>query len=75
MRTTTPPTILALPRPEAAKSLGMSVSHFQRYVQPYIQCVPSGTKRLFLVSELQRWFDEHACEGGRVPERTGYHQE
>jgi len=42
----------------------MSLSHFQRHVQPHVRCVYSGQLRLFPVSELERWLAEHACEAG-----------
>ena len=57
---------LALSRRDAAAALGMSLSHFQRHVQPHLRCVYSGQLRLFPVSELERWLAEHACEAGRV---------
>lgn len=57
---------LALGRREAAEALGVSLSHFQRHVQPHIRCVYSGQLRLYPVAELERWLVEHACEGGRA---------
>lgn len=51
-----------LSRREAAEALGMSLSHFQRHVQPYVRCVYSGQLRLYRPSELVRWADEAACE-------------
>jgi hypothetical protein len=57
---------LALSRRDAAASLSMSLSHFQRHVQPHVRCVYSGQLRLFEVSELDRWLAEHACEAGRA---------
>ncbi len=59
-------TRLALGRSEAAAALGMSVSHFQRHVQPDLRCVYCGQLRIYPVSELIRWLQENACEGGRA---------
>jgi len=59
-------TRLALSRPEAAAALGMSLSHFQRHVQPHLRCIYCGQLRLYPVSELLRWVQENACEGGRA---------
>jgi excisionase family DNA binding protein len=52
---------LALTRREAAEALGMGVTSFEQYVQPQIRAVRQGKLRLFPVSELQRWLDEHAA--------------
>jgi hypothetical protein len=42
-------------REESARILGMSLSHFQRHVQPYLNCVYSGQLRLYPPRELERW--------------------
>ncbi len=58
MRTPTPdpsPPRLALSRNDAATSLGMSLRHFQRHVQPHIGCIYSGQLRLYPIAELERW--------------------
>lgn len=55
-----------LSRREAAASLGMSLSHFQRHVQPYVRCVYSGQLRLYPVKDLEQWADEQACSSGRA---------
>jgi hypothetical protein len=57
---------LALSRRDAAAALGMSLSHFQRHVQPYVRCVYSGQLRLYPVKELERWLEAESCEGGRA---------
>jgi hypothetical protein len=57
---------LALSRRDAAAALGMSLSHFQRHVQPYVRCVYSGQLRLYPVKELERWLEVESCEGGRA---------
>jgi hypothetical protein len=54
---------LALSRRDAAAALGMSLSHFQRHVQPYVRCVYSGQLRLYPVKELERWLEAQSCEG------------
>ncbi len=56
---------LAVDAREAADALGMSLRHFERYVQPQIRVVYSGRLRLVPVSELQRWLDGQS--GGRAP--------
>jgi hypothetical protein len=55
---------LALSRREAAEALGMSLRHFQRHVQPHLRCIYSGQLRLYPLSELERWVDEHAWRSG-----------
>lgn len=75
---------LLLSRREAAESLGMSLSHFQRHVQPQIPCVYSGQLRLYRPRDLERWAEEEARAPrptatrqsnppvrGRRPDRTG----
>ena len=53
-----------LTRPEAAQALGMSLSHFQRHVQPHVRCVYSGQLRLYPLRAVERWADENACVRG-----------
>lgn len=48
---------LLFTREESARILGMSLSHFQRHVQPYLRCVYSGQLRLYPPGELRRWID------------------
>lgn len=48
-----------LTREEAAWTLGMSLSHFQRHVQPDLPTVRSGQLRQFRPQDLQRWSEEH----------------
>ncbi|MGH2975281.1 MAG: hypothetical protein ACRDLL_10500 [Solirubrobacterales bacterium] len=52
---------LLLSRREAAAALGMSLSHFQRHVQPHLRCVYSGQLRLYRPCDLERWADSQAC--------------
>lgn len=57
---------LLLSRREAARALGMSLSHFQRHVQPSVRCIYSGRLRLYPVKDLERWAEEHACAKGEA---------
>lgn len=57
---------LALSRRDAAAALGMSLSHFQRHVQPYVRCVYSGQLRLYPIKELERWLEAESCDFGRA---------
>ncbi len=57
---------LAYTRKEAAAALGVSLSHFQRHVQPHLKCVYSGQLRLYPVSEINRWLDDEGCQAGRA---------
>jgi hypothetical protein len=52
---------LLLTRREAAEALSMSLSHFQRHVQPHLPCVYSGQLRLYRLRELARWAEREAC--------------
>ena len=56
---------LLLNRREAAAALGMSLSHFQRHVQPFLPCVYSGQLRLYRPADLERWSEGAVCEPGR----------
>lgn len=56
---------LLLTRREAAAALGMSLSHFQRHVQPFLACVYSGQLRLYRPADLERWSEGAVCEPGR----------
>jgi hypothetical protein len=57
-RPTEPLPRLLFTREECARVLGMSLSHFQRRVQPFLRCVYSGQLRLYPPSELRRWVEE-----------------
>jgi integrase len=57
---------LLMSREEAARSLGMSLSHFQRHVQAEMPCVRSGQLKLYRRRELGLWIDrETVQERGR----------
>lgn len=49
-----------LTRAEAAASVGMSIGHFERYVQPFLTVVPCGQLLLIEPGSLDRWVQEHA---------------
>jgi excisionase family DNA binding protein len=51
---------VAVKRETAAEMLGMSLSHFERYVQHEVKIVRSGKLRLVPVSELQAWAENRA---------------
>jgi hypothetical protein len=57
---------MLLSRQEAAAVLGMSLSHFQRHVQPYVPCVYSGHLRLYRPRDLERWAEAEAYGRGRA---------
>jgi hypothetical protein len=57
---------LLLTRREAAEALGMSLSHFQRHVQPWLPCVYSGHLRLYRPADLEQWVADQV-EVGAVP--------
>lgn len=48
---------LLLTRAESARALSMSLSHFQRHVQPEVPCVRSGRLRLYRPLDLERWLE------------------
>lgn len=56
---------LLLTRKEAAQALGVSLSHFQRHVQPHLPCVYSGQLRLYRTADLKRWAEAEACPPAR----------
>ena len=47
-------------RKEAAASLGMSINHFERKVQPDLKVVLSGQLVLIPAGELERWVQRKA---------------
>lgn len=53
---------LLLTRDEAAATLGVSLSHFKRHIQPHIKCVYSGRLRQYRPKDLERWVDSQATE-------------
>ena len=59
-------TAILLTKKNAAASLGMSVSHFDRHVHPHVKVVYSGQLHLYPVKDLERWAEEQASIGGRA---------
>lgn len=55
---------VALTRSEAAAALGISLSHFERHVQPDLRLIRSGKARLVPVTELDRWAAARATLAG-----------
>jgi hypothetical protein len=51
---------ILLTRREAASVLGVSLSHFQRHLQPELPCVYSGQLRLYRPADLERWAEREA---------------
>ena len=48
---------IALTKPEAAESLGMSVDSLERHVLPHLRVIRQGRMVLISVAELTRWAD------------------
>ncbi len=53
---------ITVPRKTAAKMLGMSLDHFERYVQPECRVIYSGRLRLIRVDDLEAWLERNAEE-------------
>ena len=45
---------------EAGASLGVSLDHFQRHVQPHLRLIRLGARTLVPVAELEKWADQAA---------------
>lgn len=54
------PTPILVSREDAAEILGMSLSHFQRFVQPYLRVVRVGQRKLYPVADLAAWAEANA---------------
>ena len=52
--------VIAVTREEAARALGVSLSHFQRHIAPELRTIRSGSVRLYPVGELERWAERSA---------------
>jgi hypothetical protein len=61
---TAPVPRLALTRGEAAAALGVSLSHFERHVQPQLRLIYSGSARLVPIRELEAWAHRAATLAG-----------
>ena len=62
---TAPVPRVALTREEAAAALGVSLSHFERHIQPALRLIYSGSARLVPMRELQAWADRAATLAGQ----------
>lgn len=51
---------ITLTREEAAAALGLSLSSFERHVQPDLRLIRLGSTRLIPVGELSAWADRQA---------------
>lgn len=51
---------LLLTKAEAAESLGMSISSFERYVMPDVKVVRQGALRLYPIGALEAWVEANA---------------
>lgn len=49
---------VALTREEAAASLGIGLTSFEKYVQPHLQLIREGSLRLVPVAELERYAEK-----------------
>jgi excisionase family DNA binding protein len=58
-----------LTRKEAAASLGVSLNHFERRIQPELKVVVCGQLVLVPVAELERWVQRHARQLAALPTR------
>jgi hypothetical protein len=61
---TAPVPRVTLTREEAAAALGVSLSHFERHVQPELRLIYSGSARLVPVRELETWAQRAATLAG-----------
>lgn len=55
---------LTLTRTEAARTLGISMDSFERYVQPEVRAVVRGRLRLYPLTELERWVEQNSIAPG-----------
>lgn len=62
--TTTPAPIL-VSRDDAAEMLAISLRHFNRFVAPHLRVVRVGQRKLYPVTELERWASAQAEEPAR----------
>jgi hypothetical protein len=55
---------VCLTREEAAASIGVSLSHFERHVQPHLRIIYSGSARLVSLRELEAWAERTSTLAG-----------
>ena len=68
-RPTAPVPRIAVTREEAAAAVGVSLSHFERHVQPELRLIYSGAARLVPIRELEAWADRTATLAGHTQPR------
>ena len=51
---------IALTRTESAQSLGCGLTHFKTEIAPHLRRFMHGGKPVYLVSDLQKYAEEHA---------------
>ena len=49
-------------RAVAASMLGVSLAHFERWIQPSLRLVYCGSQRLVPVGELERWAERNTVD-------------
>lgn len=54
------PKRLALNKTDAAEALSVSVDFFDEHIAPELRCTLRGRRRLYAITELERWLDESA---------------
>jgi hypothetical protein len=59
-RPTVPVPRICLTREEAAAAIGVSLSHFERHVQPHLRLIYSGSARLVSLRELEVWAERNS---------------
>jgi excisionase family DNA binding protein len=59
-RPTAPVPVIAVTREEAARALGVSLSHFQRHIAADLRTIRTGSVRLYPTAELERWAERRA---------------
>ena len=52
-RPSAPVPVITVTREEAARALGVSLSHFQRHIAPHLRTIRSGSVRLYPVRDLK----------------------
>jgi hypothetical protein len=54
---------LAVGPQDAARLVGVSDTHFEKYVAPHIGCVRIGARKLFRVAALDKWLRDREQSG------------
>ena len=53
---------LALSRQESAMAMGMCLRHFERHVEEHLSPTYVGNKKLYAITELQRYIDANTVD-------------